>query len=48
MVEGDNAVVLATLSMGPATLHTAEHFEIQDGKIARVRLYFDPTPLSAG
>ena len=45
VVDGDHAVILAELAMGPVTLHTAEHFTIRDGKIASVRLYFDPTPL---
>jgi len=44
-----DAVVLATLTMGPKVLHTAEHFAVRDGKIQSIRLYFDPTPLrSAG
>ncbi len=47
VVDGTHAVVLATLTMGPTTLHTAEHFEVRDGKISGVRLYFDPTPLRA-
>ena len=40
-----DAVVLATLTMGGAVLHTAEHFAVADGKIQAIRLYFDPTPL---
>lgn len=47
LVDGNHAVVLAALTMGPVTLHTAEHFTVRDGKIASVRLYFDPTPLHA-
>ena len=45
VVDGDQAVVFSTLTMGPIVLHTAEHFRVDGDKIASARLYFDPTPL---
>ena len=45
VVDGDRAVNLYRFEVGPASLPTAEAFEVRGDRIARIDLYFDPSPL---
>ncbi|MEM9194048.1 MAG: nuclear transport factor 2 family protein, partial [Myxococcota bacterium] len=45
LVVAGQAVILSTLTVHGTPVRTAEHFVVRDGKIASVRLYFDPAPL---
>ena len=44
VIDGARAVSLYTFHAGPAALPMAEAFEVRGDRIARVDLYFDPTP----
>ena len=44
VVDGARAVNLYDFVAGPARVPMAEAFEVCDGRIARVDLYFDPAP----
>ena len=49
VVEGERAVSLYTFEAGPARVPMAEAFEVRGDHIARIDLYFDPSPfLSQG
>jgi len=44
VVDGERAVNLYDFVAGPARVPMAEAFEVRDGRIARIDLYFDPAP----
>ena len=48
-VDGDNVrVPVRELTHGRDTVDGAAEFELRDGKVAAVRVYFDPRPLIGG
>jgi hypothetical protein len=47
IVDGARAVNLYDFAIGPISLPTAEAFELVGDRIARIDLYFDPSPLLA-
>jgi ketosteroid isomerase-like protein len=47
MVDGQRAVNLYTFEAGPARVPMAEAFEVRGDRIARIDLYFDPSPFAA-
>lgn len=48
VVEGADAVTWFHLVTDDAELPTANWSHVEDGKISRIRVTFDPTPLNAG
>lgn len=45
VIDGDRAVCLYEFELGGVRVPMAEAFEVRDGQVARVNLYFDPTLL---